>query len=138
MRPRERTSSCAILLGHEAGLMLRKNENPCHQFDRLGHGGEIAKGRDRLLPLNGVVVGSVPAAGAVRVGAEDVLGEDEPVVPGRFRRLGIVAEDARIRTKHVVGVHGGKVCQMIAPVDAVTCARQPHTAERNLSTVRAI
>ena len=61
------------LLGDEHGLALRQDEHRRGELEVAGEGGGEGEERERLVEADVLVVGALEAAGAVRVGPDDVV-----------------------------------------------------------------
>ena len=91
------------LLGDQGGLALGKDDDGGYEPDAAGDASEVAERHERLVKRVGGGVVPRPSGPRGRVGAEDVVVEDEVFVAEVFRRLGELADGAGVFAELVLG-----------------------------------
>ena len=108
------------LLGDQRGLSLRQDDDAGDELQLLGHGGEVAVHDERLVKCRVHVVGAIPALVNLRIGADDVV-VDENVAETQFLDpLAVRAHSAwisaefRLRERHA-NSHPGVLPKVTGP-----------------------
>lgn len=94
------------LLGHQHGLALGEDDHGRGQLDRVGHGGDEAQQRERLVERDVLVVGAFESARPVAIGAQHMVVDEEVGDALGLQTLGVRSDRPRVGADLVVGQYG--------------------------------